>query len=117
MWRQGMHHERGQASVELVAVLPLIALLVLCAVQVAAALNAWSAAHEAARAGARAELVGAAAHEAARRALVGAPARGLDVRASTGADGTHRVRVRTAMPRLMPWVAVPTVASAATAGP
>ena len=117
MCAQGMHRDRGQASVELVALLPLIALLVLGAVQVVAALNSWSAAHEAARAGARAELVGIPARDATRRALIGASPRGLDVHATTAGDGSHRVRVRVAMPRLVPWAPVPTVASGAEAGP
>ena len=117
MWSQCMHRDRGQASVELVALLPLIALLVLGAVQVVAALNSWSAAHEAARAGARAELVGAPGRDAALRALIGASGRGLDVRATTTADGSHRVRVRAGMPRLLPWAPVPSVTSGATVAP
>ena len=117
MWRPGAQGDRGQASVELVALLPLIALLVVGGVQVAAALNAWSAVHEAARAGARAELVGATGADAARRALLGAPGARLRVRATTGADGTHRVRVQVPIPRLLPWVPVPDVASRAHIAP
>ena len=112
-----MHCERGQASVELVALLPLIALLAMGGVQVVAALNAWSAAHESARAGARAELVGVPARDAARRALVGAQARDLHIASTTGADGTHRVRVRSTIPRLLPWLPVPTASSQAEARP
>ena len=112
-----MHHERGQAAVELVALLPLIALLAMGGVQVVAALNAWSAAHESARAGARAELVGVPARDAVRAAIMGAPARTLHVDATTRADGTHRVRVRSTMPRLLPWLPVPTASSQAEARP
>jgi len=117
MRKSGMHRERGQAAVELVALLPLIALLALGGVQVVAALNAWSAAHESARAGARAELVGAPARDAVRSALVGAPPRGLRIEATMGADGTHRVRVQSAMPRLLPWLPVPTASSRAEMRP
>jgi hypothetical protein len=85
--------------------------------EVVAALNAWSAAHESARAGARAELVGVPARDAARRALVGAQARDLHIASTTGADGTHRVRVRSTIPRLLPWLPVPTASSQAEARP
>lgn len=112
-----MHCERGQASVELVALLPLIALLAMGGVQVVAALNAWSAAHESARAGARAELVGVPAREAVRRALVGAQARDLHIASTTRADGTYRVRVRSTMPRLLPWLPVPAASSQAEVRP
>lgn len=111
------HRECGQASVELVALVPVIGLLVLAGVQVAAALNAWSAAHEAARAGARAELVGVPARDAVRRALVGASALDARVRTTTAADGTQRVRVRLPVPRLAPWVEVPAAQSRAQASP
>ena len=117
MWWPRTHRDRGQASVELVALLPLIALLAVGGVQVVSALNAWSAVHEAARAGARAELVGAAGADAARRALLGAPSRGVRVRATSGADGTHRVRVQAPVPRLLPWLPVPDVVSRAHIAP
>jgi hypothetical protein len=117
MRKAGMHRERGQASVELVALLPLIALLAVGGVQMVAALNAWSAAHEAARAGARAELVGVPARDAVRSALLGAQARGLHIESSSRTDGTHRVRVRSTVPRLLPWLPVPSAASQAEARP
>lgn len=109
--------ERGQASVELVALLPLIGLLVLAAVQVAATLNAWSAAHEAARAGARAELVGVPASDAVRRALVGAPPGDARVQVTTTAGGTRRVRVGLPVPRLVLWAGVPAAHSRAQVAP
>lgn len=71
---------RGQASVELVAVLPLAVLLALAVWQgVLAAQAAWSAA-AAARAGARAQAVGADALRAARRAVPSGLRRGVRVR-------------------------------------
>ncbi len=103
--------ERGQAAVELVALLPLIVVLAIGGVQVAVTLHTWSAAHEAARAAARADLVGASATDAARRSLVGASAAGMWVHATTRPDGTHRVRVRLPVPRLAPWIPVPPVES------
>ena len=63
------HGERGTASVELVAVVPFLLLAVLAAVQIALAGQALWSASVAARAGARAALVGGDATAAARRAL------------------------------------------------
>lgn len=113
----GAQRERGQASVELVALLPLIALLAVGGVQVVAALNAWRAAHEAARAGARAALVGVPARDAVRRAVVGAAVRDLRVGSTTSADGTHLVRVRSDVPRLLPWLPVVIASSHAEVHP
>jgi pilus assembly protein CpaE len=88
--------QRGQASVELVAVLPA---LVVCALiaghAVAAGWALWSAAN-AARAGARADLVGADAESAARSALP-APMR----RGATVVDD-ERTRVSVRVPALLP---------------
>ncbi len=81
----------GQASVELVAILPLVAVLGAGAWQLAVAGYAsWSAA-AAARAAARAEAIGADPDRAARRALTPALERDLRVRV---ADGWIRVAVR-----------------------
>lgn len=113
----GAHREQGQAAVELVALVPLIALLAVGGVQFVATLNAWSAAHESARAGARAELVGVPARDAARRAAVGVRPRDLRVQSTTTADGTRRVRVQSVVPRLLPWVPVPTATAHADASP
>jgi hypothetical protein len=64
--------ERGQASAELVAVVPLLVLVVAAAAQMAAAgWSLWSAAN-AARAGARAAHVGGDAERVALAALPGA---------------------------------------------
>lgn len=95
-----MGAERGQASVELVAILPL---LVACALIGAQALSAgwalWSAGN-AARAGARAEHVGGDAERAARRAL---PPRLRDEARIAGPDA-HRdeIRVNVRAPALIP---------------
>jgi hypothetical protein len=96
----------GQASVELVAILPALAVCVLIAAQAAAAGWALWAAGNAARAGARAEHVGGDGEAAARRALPG----GLrDGAAVTDADG---IRVRVAVPALLPGVSLGSVAAA-----
>jgi len=90
------HREEGTASVELIAAIPFLLLAVLVAAQVALAGQAlWSAA-VAARAGARAELVGASAKAAARRALPPSLHSGVEVSDSDG------VRVTVAIPRLLP---------------
>lgn len=87
----------GQASVELVALLPLIALGLLAALQlVLAGHAAWSAsraAHEAARA----HAVGGDARAAARREL----AAGLERRLRLRVDEQGTVDVRLAIPRLL----------------
>ena len=76
--------EHGQATVELVAVLPLLALLAAGLWQAALAGHAhWSAA-SAARAAARAEAVGASARDAARLRLPRSLERGMRLRAEGG---------------------------------
>lgn len=91
------HTERGQASVELVAVLPFVLLAGLICWQLALAGHvAWMSAH-AARAGARAEVVGEDPAAAARSALPNGLERGLEVR-RTGAGG---VRVTVGVPFLL----------------
>lgn len=93
---RGASGERGTASVELVAVLPFLLFAVLIAAQLALAGQAlWSAA-VAARAGARAELVGGEGVAAARRTLPEAMRRG----AVLGDEGAISVRVL--VPRLIP---------------
>jgi Flp pilus assembly pilin Flp len=66
-----MRGEDGQASVELVALLPVIAAVVLACWQGVVAGQAWWLAAVAARAAARAQLVGADPARAARAALPG----------------------------------------------
>ena len=90
------HKERGTASVETIAVIPFLLLAVLAAVQIALAGQALWSAGVAARAGARAALVGADATAAARRALPPSLRQGAEVEAKDG------VSVRVALPRLVP---------------
>lgn len=97
----------GQASVELVAIIPALLACALIAAQLAAAgWAAWSAA-TAARSGARAALVGADAEVVARRALPGRLRDGARVREEDG------VRVRVRVPSLMPGLRLPFVGATA----
>lgn len=82
----------GQASAEMVAVLPLVVLVAAIVWQLALAGHAaWMSAH-AARAAARAEAVGGDGEAAARSALPDSLERGLRVEGAAG--GGVRVRVR-----------------------
>jgi hypothetical protein len=82
--------------VELIAVVPFLLLAVLVAAQVALAGQALWSASVAARAGARAALVGGDAAVAARRALPDSMREGAKV------DDDGEVEVRVAVPRLLP---------------
>lgn len=82
---------RGQATVELVALLPLIVVVAAVLWQLALAGHATWAAGAAARAAARAEALGADPVAAARRALPADLRRGLKV---SERDGYVRVEVR-----------------------
>ena len=95
--------QRGQATVELVALLPALLLVALVGWQLAVAAYSWTAAGGAARAGARAAEVGAPAREAALAALPGRLARGA--RVEEGRDGGVRVRVE--VPRVVPLLPAP----------
>lgn len=88
--------EEGTASVELVAVVPFLLLAVVAAAQIALAGQALWSAGVAARAGARAALVGGDATAAARAALPPSLRRGAKVEDEDG------VVVRVAVPRLVP---------------
>jgi hypothetical protein len=90
------HREEGTASVELIAVVPLLLLAVLAAVQIALAGQALWSASVAARAGARAALVGSEATAAARRALP------VSLRSGAEVEDSEDVSVRVAVPRLFP---------------
>lgn len=90
------HRERGTASVELIAVVPFLLLAVLAAAQIALAGQALWSASVAARAGARAALVGGDPAGAARRALP------PSVRAGSKVDSSGGVSVRIPVPRLLP---------------
>jgi pilus assembly protein CpaE len=105
--------EIGQASIELVAVVPLVLLCAAVAWQLAlAGQTAWLCAN-AARVAARAEAVGRDARAAARSALPEPLRRGLEVSRTRG--GAVRVRVR--MPLLLRSWATPLVVSASAGLP
>lgn len=92
-----VHGEEGTAAVELVAVLPFLLLAVLTVAQLALAGQALWSAGVAARAGARAALVGGDAAAAARAVLP------RDVRGGTRVDEEGgEVSVRVPVPRLLP---------------
>ncbi len=88
--------EDGTASVEMVAVVPFLLLAVLVAAQIGLAGWALWSAGTAARAGARAALVGGGVEAAARGALPSSLRDGADVSAA------EAVSVRVAIPRLLP---------------
>lgn len=90
------HREEGTASVELIAVVPFLLLAVLVAAQLALAGQALWAAAIAARAGARAALVGGDADAVARRALPPSLRREADVSEGDG------VSVEVTIPLLLP---------------
>jgi Flp pilus assembly protein TadG len=102
--------QRGQATVEFVAALP--AFLLACAIVwelLLAGASAWLASN-AARAGARAAAVGDDARAAARRSLPALLRSGLTV--TSDRDG--RVRVRLAVPLVLPSFRGPLAVSAST---
>jgi hypothetical protein len=85
--------ERGQATVEMVALLPALALALAAAWQAALAGHAAWAATAAARAAARAHAVGADPGRAARSHLPGSLERGLRVTPDTAGDVEVSVRI------------------------
>jgi len=107
--------QSGQAAVELVALLPALALLALVAWQIMAAAHGWQLAAGAARAGARAAVVGAPAEAAARATLPDGARRGARVSASADADGSARVGVAVSVPAALPGRGPLIVAAGATA--
>jgi hypothetical protein len=84
--------ERGQATVELVALMPLLALVVAVLWQAALAGQAMWLAGSAARAAARADAIGLDAAAAARRALPSSLERGLSV--SSKGNGSVAVALK-----------------------
>jgi hypothetical protein len=90
-----MRREEGTASVELIAVVPFLLLAVLVAAQLALAGQALWSAGVAARAGARAALVGGDATAAARAALPPSLRSGAEVGEKDG------VSVEVTVPRLL----------------
>ena len=109
----GKRHRKakaGQASLEFVALLPLLVAFLALAAQTAVVGWALWAAGNAARVGARAQEVGADAEAAAREALPGALRRGATIRDRDG------VRVRVRIPALIPGVTMPSVSAASKLG-
>jgi hypothetical protein len=98
--REAAHGEEGTASVELVAVVPFLLLGILVAAQIALAGQALWSASVAARAGARAALVGGDAAAAARSALPPSMRKGAEVEDEDGEGVAVRVRVPQLMPAL-----------------
>jgi hypothetical protein len=94
--RRAAHGEEGTASVELVAVVPFLLLVMVAAAQIALAGQALWSAGVAARAGARAALVGGDATAAARAALP------PSLRRRAKVEGEGEVAVRVEVPRLIP---------------
>jgi hypothetical protein len=88
--------EKGQASVELVAAIPVLALVVALAVQLAVVGYSLWGAGVAARAGARAAFVGGRAERAARRSLP------LPLRGHAFIHAADSVAVRVRPPSLVP---------------
>jgi hypothetical protein len=103
--------EEGTASVEMVAVVPFLLLAVLVAAQIGLAGQALWSAGVAARAGARAALVGGDAGTAARRTLPDSMRDGAEV------DGDGVVSVRVAVPGLLPGLPRLTVGAKAALEP
>src|SRR4051794_20086344 len=93
--------QRGQASVEVVAVAPVLLLLAAIAWQLALAGWASLCAGSAARAAARAQLSGEAPRQAALAALPRPLRDGLELRA-----GSTAVEVRVTVPRVLPGVSL-----------
>lgn len=105
--------QRGQAAVELVAATPVLIVALLLVAQLAVAGHALWSAGDAARAGARAVLVGGDAEGAAMRALP--PWLDGDARVESSADGA--VEVRVGAPALIPGVPPIPVGAAARLDP
>jgi hypothetical protein len=103
--------EDGTAAVEMVGVVPFLLLAVLVAAQIGLAGAALWSAGFAARAGARAALVGRSGESAARRALPPPMREGAEV--STG----DAVSVRVVIPRLLPMLPKLTVGARTALGP
>jgi len=99
----------GQAAVELVALLPLLAVLLALAYQALLAGQAAWEAHVAARAAARANAVGSDPAGAARAHLPAGLETGVRVRATAAGD----VRVSVRIPRIVPALSLGRVSATA----
>ena len=96
--RGAAHGEEGTASVELVAVVPFLLLAILVAAQIALAGQALWSAGVAARAGARAALVGGDASAAARASLP------RSMREEARVEEEDGVAVAVEVPQLIPFL-------------
>jgi hypothetical protein len=94
------HGEEGTASVELVAAIPFLLLALAVAAQIALAGQALWSASVAARAGARAALVGGDPKAAARQALPPSMRDGAEVEEED--DGGGGIGVQVPIPTLLP---------------
>ncbi len=98
------------------ALLPALVLVALIGWQVVVAAHTWTVAGGAARAGARANEVGAPYERAARGSLPAGAARRADIAARTARTGTVRVRVELPVRRVPAWIPPVTVAREAATG-
>jgi hypothetical protein len=101
-------HESGQASIELVAAIPVLLVMTLVVAQLAVAGYALWSAGAAARAGARAAYVGGDAAAVAMRSLPD------PLRRAATVDDRHGVSVRVRAPSLLP--GIPSVPVTARSG-
>jgi hypothetical protein len=101
------HRERGQASIETVALVPALLILTVAVWQAVMAGWALVSAESAARAAARADLAGSPARPAALAALPDGMRPGASVRLASGA-----VTVRVHIPSVLPGFAADVSASA-----
>ena len=109
--------QSGAVSIELVATLPFLGLALLVAAQIAISGAAlWSAAISA-RAGARAQQVGAEPGPAARRALPPPLREGAGVTHGEGVGEGKGIRVRVEVPKLLPGLPPIAVGAHSSLGP
>lgn len=109
--------QRGQAAVETVGVAVALAFLTLVGWQAVVAAYTWQTAQSAARTAARAGSVGAPVEQAALAVLPRRLATRATVETIGGAAGQARIRVRLAIPRIIPGRgAIGTVAGEAPVG-
>ena len=96
--------QRGQAALELLAILPALVALALVGWLIVAAAHAWLLADGAARAGARAAAAGADAERAVRAALPSGYRSPARVEVERRAGRPPRVRVALRPPAPAPWL-------------
>ncbi len=96
--------QTGQAGVETIGVAMGLALLVLIGWQAIVAAHTWQTAQSAARVAARAGSVRAPVERAALAVLPDRLARRASITRVTEPGGRTRVRVRLAIPSVLPWL-------------